>query len=482
MTRIAFLLGLVAAAFCAGSARSQTSPETLDLVLPQGKQRICIEITVAGESPTAKWHAFLDRWFDHFDIDDDGVLNKNEASRIFALPLPGQRSVPFDFAKADADHDNKVSRAELKAFYRNAGFAPLLGVAIPTSLENLQIADALFRHLGPDPKGKLTAERFKAAARLLRKLDENEDEVLTVAEVLSLGVNPALKASNQADFQWVASEDKPAGATIRLILDDAAKPSLRALSVGKSLRADSANSALRIRHEQAVLAFATGDGSPAKAVATSNQFVLSQFKNVAGKSAFVEKRQVVDDPSLQLLADIFPHADRNQDGKLTLAELERFLALIEQGVNCQFVITLTNCGRNLFCLLDQNADGRLDLKELNTAADQVAILGGANGWTRNQVPHYLQGSLRRGFAGDAFGPLPLATPATASKASLSVRSAKGPAWFQAMDKNGDGFVSPREFLGPLELFQQLDRNGDGLISVEEAEQADAARSGPPVKK
>jgi hypothetical protein len=49
--------------------------------------------------------------------------------------------------------------------------------------------------------------------------------------------------------------------------------------------------------------------------------------------------------------------------------------------------------------------------------------------------------------------------------------ARGPAWFRALDKNGDGFVSPQEFIGPPELFAKLDLNGDGRISVEEAEAA-----------
>ena len=40
-----------------------------------------------------------------------------------------------------------------------------------------------------------------------------------------------------------------------------------------------------------------------------------------------------------------------------------------------------------------------------------------------------------------------------------------------MDRNGDGYVSPSEFLGPLALFRRLDLNDDGLLSVEEAEQA-----------
>jgi hypothetical protein len=48
------------------------------------------------------------------------------------------------------------------------------------------------------------------------------------------------------------------------------------------------------------------------------------------------------------------------------------------------------------------------------------------------------------------------------------RATRGPAWFAAMDRNGDGFVSRAEWLGTAEAFDELDRDGDGLISPEEA--------------
>jgi hypothetical protein len=41
-----------------------------------------------------------------------------------------------------------------------------------------------------------------------------------------------------------------------------------------------------------------------------------------------------------------------------------------------------------------------------------------------------------------------------------------------MDRNGDGDVSTREFLGTAEEFKRLDLDGDGLISLEEAIKAD----------
>ena len=51
-------------------------------------------------------------------------------------------------------------------------------------------------------------------------------------------------------------------------------------------------------------------------------------------------------------------------------------------------------------------------------------------------------------------------------------------WFHKMDKNQDGDVSLREFLGSRADFQRLDTDGDGLISWEEALQADKLMRGP----
>jgi Ca2+-binding EF-hand superfamily protein len=41
-------------------------------------------------------------------------------------------------------------------------------------------------------------------------------------------------------------------------------------------------------------------------------------------------------------------------------------------------------------------------------------------------------------------------------------------WFQKMDRNQDGDISPREFIGSDEDFRKLDADGDGPISATEA--------------
>ncbi|HEY4259834.1 MAG TPA: hypothetical protein VGM98_06735, partial [Schlesneria sp.] len=54
--------------------------------------------------------------------------------------------------------------------------------------------------------------------------------------------------------------------------------------------------------------------------------------------------------------------------------------------------------------------------------------------------------------------------------------AVGPIWFQRWDRNNDGDITWREFLGPRDAFEQLDADRDDLIDPKEAEAAREAKA------
>ena len=49
------------------------------------------------------------------------------------------------------------------------------------------------------------------------------------------------------------------------------------------------------------------------------------------------------------------------------------------------------------------------------------------------------------------------------------RSESVPRWFNAMDRNADGGISWREFLGTKAQFEELDRDSDGFVDAMEVE-------------
>jgi hypothetical protein len=81
---------------------------------------------------------------------------------------------------------------------------------------------------------------------------------------------------------------------------------------------------------------------------------------------------------------------------------------------------------------------------------------------RDEVPVTAAVTLRRGY-GPRPKPLPTPVPPAARPGD----------WFANMDRNGDGDISRREFLGTEAQFEAADTDRDGLLSREEARKAPA---------
>jgi Ca2+-binding EF-hand superfamily protein len=211
------------------------------------------------------------------------------------------------------------------------------------------------------------------------------------------------------------------------------------------------------------------DGSLKAAWDTTADRLRQQFVGLAKAKGVVTRKQLENQPAAQALFDF---ADRNADGKVDPAEVEQALKVLAPLATCRVQITFVDGGNGLFELLDRNGDGQLSPRELIEAAAVLRPFADAGGRVGpKDLPREIRIQTTAAGIPAVVSPPPL--PSMARRDNARPASTESvPAWFTKMDRNGDGDVSLREFLGPLELFHKLDRNGDGLISPEEA------RAGP----
>jgi Ca2+-binding EF-hand superfamily protein len=200
-------------------------------------------------------------------------------------------------------------------------------------------------------------------------------------------------------------------------------------------------------------------------VGSAREFIVAQLKAALGERVALTKADLEQDPALSALLELFRYADRNGDDRLSLGELEDYFKLVERGMRALVWIKVMDHGQNPFYFLDSDGDGRLSYRELARASDLMSNdTAEAAGLPRQ---------LRLSFGGPSvksWGGVPI--PAVGKRPPTVVADTSlAPRWFQVMDRNGDGVISPREFVGPPEVFRKLDADGDGVISPEEARRA-----------
>lgn len=190
-------------------------------------------------------------------------------------------------------------------------------------------------------------------------------------------------------------------------------------------------------------------------------------------NGYLEREEVAFDP---LFENSFSRFDVDGDGMLFEEEL---LAVIEGQIASALSrtrLTAANRGQDLFEILDVNRDGRVSQREFGAAAGRFRLwdVNDDSELSEDEIPELHQLVFGRGmpmFAGFAnVGFLNGAMVPAATGPNLS----GAPAWFMKMDRNGDGDVARREFLGTPEQFAELDVDENGLIDVIESSRAAAA--------
>jgi Ca2+-binding EF-hand superfamily protein len=522
-----------------------------------------LDVRVDGKPLQAAWDDFIDYVFKYADTDGDGVLNKEEAE---GAPEPSSLNsgaflfggfggmAPGGRATMDANKDGKVTREEFADFYRKSGLPPFQvqvkndngpRMGMPFQQKAPSAADlnaALMKLLDKDRDGKLSRAELAAAPEIFRKLDLDEDEVITHQELLPDftplnlafgGVayatggqgpkqpdnDPVFLAPSGGSSRDVARRlltrygkgkktltraDIALGAEEFARLDRDGNGELDAEELAHFLpRTPDLSAIVRLGERgvnEATIDPAPGQARPPAGVtlrAAQDTMVLSfgqerlavrvgASKPRAQLGAFIRQAAVaqfqaadrdnngyLDEKEIQRsgFGRMAKQIDRDGDGKIYEKELIAYLEKVEEmqarATSSCVTLHFADAGKGLFDLFDLDRDGRLSLREIQAMPKVVDELGKGGAISAADIPHSYLFRVEQGAGGGGVDPF-------AVFETLGVNNGpppplgRGPLWFQRMDRNRDGDVSRREFLGSDELFRRIDTDGDGLISLEEA--------------
>lgn len=398
--------------------------------------------------------ALSDALFRHLDKDKDGNLSRLELT-----------AAPAVLSALDTNGDELIQGQELtkdRAFpafqYRTANDKQSMPdsfpfLILPTEGKAKAMAAEMLRRYDHNKDRLLDRNEWPLDKTAFDRLDANRDDKLSAAELAEWSKLPP-------DLDLIAPLEPTGPKDIRILPEADGKPNRLT-----ALLPPSRDGALRIPLDEKQLELVRHS-----LTAKLNQELLKQFDALAGTSGVLEEKKIYQPPFT--FVALLRLADRNNDNRLSRKELTDYLQVQEKFLFRTSYLTVVDRGSSLFEFLDADHDRRLSPRELRTAWQRLSVwdhdkTGRIN---RRQVPRQFQFVLSYG---QSRAGLPDPQPgAPRDEMSLFRDRSRGPLWFRKMDRNGDGDVSEKEFLGSGEQFRRIDTDGDGLIDVFEAERAD----------
>jgi len=382
------------------------------------------------------------------------------------------------FRLFDVNDDEQISRAEIDGllalgttFNFSQGESAKLAVPlepIPRSSDKTELVRRLIESFGAQSKagkqpgkksdkGQQPQKRRGIPAECIVGADKNGDAWLDESELASWLAHPQPQCELSVELAF-SSLQEPTVKLLALPLAGEAALSVDTPSPGKTV----------LRVDEVPLELRAAEPSR-RAVRTSRYRAL--FKRAdQNQNGYLEKTEI---PYLgQGLGSVdFEAMDRDHNGMVFEDEWLAYLRLRDTFVDGRLSLTMASEFIDPIAEFDTNHDGRLNRAEFGHLIAAIAA------WDRNhdgfitpdEVPKTLVGTFH-------IGPLRAALARNARYSRMkspqpSQAPSKGPVWFQKMDRDHDGEVSLREFLGPLSVFRRLDTNGDGRIDAQEAQSA-----------
>jgi Ca2+-binding EF-hand superfamily protein len=365
--------------------------------------------------------------------------------------------------KLDRDDDRALSQSEL-ASYSNPYLAvrmmqgniqtqPEAFIALESVSGLAEVRRLMERFDGKSPAGATEAGVEK-------------DNVLTAAE---LGMSPAALAPYDADGSGGLDYDElrqwfrqPQGDVKLLVRVDAQRN-----EVNVSLAAESTSRGFELRSSSGAAANVLAVGKtrlefdavwPA---ADPKQQILDEFKRAdADGNGYVDQQE---SRRFFMIGQLFSLLDADGDEKLFQPEAEAWADRWAAAFRCRVALGVADQGRKLFDILDANHDGRLGEIELRAGAARIADwdANDDDALAEEEIPGTWSVSLAPVGVGGS-------RPSVVRGNQVRRLDEDGPNWFRRMDRNGDGLVARREFLGPLADFTRLDADQNGYLAVDEA--------------
>ncbi len=422
-----------------------------------------------------------DALFDQLDRDKDGELIRSEMETIVG-----------SLRRLDRDADELIDAGEV-SLVATPDSSPMMmqgratrDSSVPTVVElspgesPVRLARMIVKKYdtgssrGPGRRdSRLSPEEFAIPAEAFAKADRNHDGKLSAEELRAY----LAQAPRDAILDvWLAPDASSKAAAVAVVRGgDGGSPSgmtVRQLS-GGLVEIDVGS----IRIDIHIDAGAGAAGSTRKGLQA--QFEAADIN----QDGYVETHELRQDNGLPSpLTGRFQAIDRDGDGKVYPRELDEFVAREAVAVQGRLTMTGSDEGRALFGMLDMDSDRRLGAREV------IETFGRVSACDRNrdgrvmpeEIPHHFRLSLDRGdlsfLLAQSTANGAVAVIGGVIAAPSRPRPAAGPNWFRKMDRNHDGDVSPREFLGTRAQFDRLDHDHDGLLSADEAREASAGQT------